>query len=212
MGGFFSRQHDVITVTGLDGSGKSLCLRHLMDSAQSSHYIGHELNSMPPYTAIGVPPTLDVAKILLKFGRHEWTVWEISGKKHLRSTWPFYYGSSDAIIFVIDALDTKRGDIVRKSIQQIDETLKRKQRHPPIAIFLNSRGSSDKELEEEDEEASIATSAMTSTQLSSEDIHTQCNLQSLQELYPLKIFPVDALTGAGIKSGLEWINHQLEAI
>eukprot|EP01138_Halocafeteria_seosinensis_P004645 gb/GECG01004751.1/.p1 GENE.gb/GECG01004751.1/~~gb/GECG01004751.1/.p1 ORF type:complete len:217 (+),score=29.03 gb/GECG01004751.1/:1-651(+) len=215
MGIALSRKHHVITVTGLDGAGKSLCVQQLMNSSQSAERVDDGARHLPPHTPIAIPPTLDVNKVELKFRKHAWTLWDLSGRKHMRSMWPVYYNGTNAVIVVVDAWDVNRLELVRSTLEDLDSFLRRKHRHTPIAILLNSRGTNfasteqEEEAEEEEDITSVTTSGTIGSKISVDDLSNFCHLNKLRQRYPVEVFLVDALHGSGVYAAIEWINFQL---
>jgi hypothetical protein len=55
-----------------------------------------------------VEPTEAFTTEDIKFGGIKWNVWDVSGKKNVRSLWPTYYkeGGVDAILWVVDSTGT----------------------------------------------------------------------------------------------------------
>ena len=215
MGITLSRKHHIITVTGLDGAGKSLCVQQLMNSAKSAERLDDGTGYRPPHTPSAIPPTMDVNKVELHFRKHAWTVWDLSGRKHMRSMWPVYYSGSNAAIIVIDAWDVNRLEQVRSTLEELDSLLKKRRWRMPIAILLNSRGTNfasteqEEEVDDDEETASGTTSGTVPTKLSTEDLYNFCDLKKRQGRYPIEVFLVDALQGSGIHPAIEWINSQL---
>eukprot|EP01083_Nonionella_stella_P022489 62211_1 len=80
-----------VMMIGLDGAGKTTILKYLKDE-----------------TTYKTLPTLGFNVDKVQFEGLDMTIWDIGGQHKLRSLWQHYFGSVQALIFVIDANDRER--------------------------------------------------------------------------------------------------------
>ncbi|EFC39608.1 ARF/SAR family small GTPase [Naegleria gruberi] len=71
----------------------------------------------------------------IKCGKYELNIFDVGGKKHIRSLWNCYYDNNQAIIFVIDSSEPTRLREARRELRKLlsDERLS----HLPFLIMIN---------------------------------------------------------------------------
>ncbi|XP_071485031.1 E3 ubiquitin-protein ligase TRIM23-like [Diadema antillarum] len=117
------------------------------------------------------------------------TIWDVGGDTKLRPLWKHYYLNTQALIFVVDSTDGDRLD------EAYDE----------LAILM-----SEKQLRD----ALLLVFANKQDQANALNIDTISDRLSLNKLCCGRswfIQPCDALSGAGLWDGLEWLSAQLVA-
>eukprot|EP01083_Nonionella_stella_P004295 12417_1 len=80
-----------ILMVGLDNAGKTTILYKLK--------IGEVVTTIP---------TIGFNVENVEYKNLKFTVWDVGGQQSIRQLWKHYYSNTDAIIFVLDANDTKR--------------------------------------------------------------------------------------------------------
>ncbi|KAJ1507241.1 hypothetical protein HMI54_004349 [Coelomomyces lativittatus] len=104
-----------------------------------------------------------------------------------RSLWRHYYEGQNALIFVIDAVNSERID---EAINELHMTLL----HPsmqnvPLLILANTAGSKNA--------------------MSLDSIHEKLNLVLVSKS-KWSIFHIDAFTGEGVKKSIKWLSRCIE--
>lgn len=160
---------------GLDNSGKSTIIAQLMKGAVDE-----------------VTPTIGYSTKKLVANKINYSVHDMSGQGSYRDLWSQYYGSTDGIIFVIDACDSLRLVMVR---DELEEML----RHPtlasrtsvPVLFFANKFD--------------------VACHLSMDDVSSQLDLAALLGDRPWMIRESVAVTGEGLDAGMTWLAKALGA-
>jgi small GTP-binding protein len=99
MGQLLSKnKHKRILVLGLDGSGKTSLVQHLLNDEKE------------------IDTTSCFEIHIYKYKSYTFHLWDIGGKEQIRPLWKHYYDESDAVIYVIDGTDMKRWS---ESIRQL---------------------------------------------------------------------------------------------
>jgi ADP-ribosylation factor-like protein 3 len=88
-----SEREIFILFLGLDGAGKTSCLKKLSDE---------DISQIQPTRGFNI-------KTITQQG-FKLNVWDIGGQKSIRPYWENYYANADALVYVIDAADTWRVD------------------------------------------------------------------------------------------------------
>ncbi|XP_022687361.1 ADP-ribosylation factor-like protein 3 [Varroa jacobsoni] len=109
-------------------------------------------------------------------------VWDIGGQRKIRPYWQNYFDSTDILIYVIDSADQKRFEetgVELCELMQCDKLMR-----VPLLVFANKQD--------------LMNSA------SPQDIAEGLNLQGIKDR-TWQIQGCSALTGEGLKDGLEWV-------
>eukprot|EP01080_Neovahlkampfia_damariscottae_P010625 gene10625-3248_t len=135
-----------ILIVGLDGAGKTSLLEKIKEKFTDSKPLPKE--KITPTIGLNgiliVLLNLQVCKFTYK--KNDLTVWDLGGKKNLRSIWNEYFADSHAILFVIDANDAGRFE---ESKEVFDEILENKNLGSiPILILLNKCDTQNKSQQE----------------------------------------------------------------
>merc|ERR1719453_1041052 len=114
-----------VLVVGLDNSGKTTILTHLKASKD-------EVTEVVPTVGFTVET---FNKESLAF-----TAFDMSGQGKYRNLWSQYYATCDGIIWVIDAADKLRLEVVKDELEELreDPTLSarlRAREHIPVLFF-----------------------------------------------------------------------------
>ena len=107
--GTSSRQTRVLLV-GLDNAGKTSILR-----GSAGAICPPSASALSDY--ITPTPTMEVSRFR-RFKR-DWIVYDMSGQGRYRPFWSYYYGSCDAVIFVVDAADADRLGAARDELHAV---------------------------------------------------------------------------------------------
>ena len=173
MGGLFSRfkkQRKMrILMLGLDGSGKTTILYKLR--------FGEVISTIP---TIGFNvETVDYKNV-------RFTVWDVGGQDKIRELWKHYYNDVDGIIFVVDAADHDRLDVVKMELSKLMNTYEL--RKTKFLIFANKYDQ---------------TNALSANQLID-----KIGLYGLGN-QKKKVVSSCAKSGDGLYEGLDWLVQQI---
>eukprot|EP00800_Vazella_pourtalesii_P008268 TRINITY_DN21903_c0_g1_i1.p1 TRINITY_DN21903_c0_g1~~TRINITY_DN21903_c0_g1_i1.p1 ORF type:complete len:221 (-),score=39.09 TRINITY_DN21903_c0_g1_i1:158-820(-) len=127
---------------------------------------------------------LDTAK------RANYALWDVGGQDKIRSLWRHYYAGATGLIFVIDSTDVDRLDEAGEALNAIlsDQDMKT----TPVVIFANKQ---------DGENAATV-----------EDITERIGFKDLsQERRKWQIHGCSAITGAGVREGLQGLHKLLQA-
>ena len=114
----------ILLVVGLDNSGKSTLIEAAKEEANKEKVI---------------LPTPGIRAGVLNHNNKKIVYYDLSGDGRHRKQWANYYSEIHGILFVVDASDTRRDDIVRDYIRQMfkDEVLAK--REVPILVACNKQ-------------------------------------------------------------------------
>ena len=107
--------------------------------------------------------------------------------------WPAFFHDAEAIVFVVDAVQTMRIGLVRDELQAITSHPDVKSRRTPILLFLNKM---DSEPDHGDK-------------LSVQRLERVLQLQHLQVHHAVHVQPSSGATGAGVDEGFRWLADTL---
>lgn len=138
--------------------------------------------------AVHTSPTIgsNVEEIVCK--KSKFVMWDIGGQESLRSSWSTYYSNCDFVVLVIDSTDRERLHISKDELYSMlqHEDLKKSR----LVVFANKqdiRGC-----------------------MSAAEISQSLNLTSVKDR-TWHIQACCALTGEGLKQGLEWMITQTKS-
>uniref|UniRef100_A0A914I8U3 ADP-ribosylation factor-like protein 3 n=1 Tax=Globodera rostochiensis TaxID=31243 RepID=A0A914I8U3_GLORO len=114
-------------------------------------------------------------------------VWDIGGQRKIRPYWKNYFDNTDVLIYVIDSADRKRFDETAMELSELLEEEKLK--NVPVLIYANKQD--------------LLTAAKAS------EIAAGLQLVKIRDR-SWQIQACSALTGEGIKDGMEWISKNIK--
>lgn len=114
-------------------------------------------------------------------------IWDLGGQQNLRPFWATYYKNADAVIMVVDSTDRARVGVTKSELFNLLEN--EDLASTPILVFANKQDLKDAMNVEE------ITQSLSLHSIRSHDWHIQACC---------------ALTGKGLKEGLEWIYHRMK--
>nr|CAD2186010.1 unnamed protein product [Meloidogyne enterolobii] len=114
-------------------------------------------------------------------------VWDIGGQRKIRPYWKNYFDNTDVLIYVIDSSDRKRFDETAMELSELLEEEKLK--NVPMLVFANKQD--------------LLTSAKAS------EIAGGLQLVKIRDR-SWQIQACSALSGEGIKDGMEWISKNIK--
>ncbi|XP_071097549.1 ADP-ribosylation factor-like protein 3 [Haliotis cracherodii] len=109
-------------------------------------------------------------------------VWDIGGQRKIRPYWRNYFENTDVLIYVIDSSDKKRFDETSLELKELLE--EEKLAGVPLIVFANKQD--------------LLTAA------SASDIATGMSLHEVRDR-KWQIQACSAVTGEGVKDGMEWV-------
>ncbi|MCP9266121.1 ADP-ribosylation factor-like protein 3 [Dirofilaria immitis] len=115
-------------------------------------------------------------------------VWDIGGQRKIRPYWKNYFENTDVLIYVIDSCDRKRFDetgMVKELFELLDEE---KLKSVPLLVYANKQD--------------LVTAAKAN------EIAEGLQLLSIRDR-SWQIQACSAVTGEGIKDGMDWISKNL---
>ncbi|XP_066571138.1 ADP-ribosylation factor-like protein 6 isoform X2 [Amia ocellicauda] len=151
------------------------------------------INELKPATAQSqdIVPTIGFSVEKFNTSSLSFTVFDMSGQGRYRSLWEHYYRDAQAIIFVIDSADKLRIVVAREELEALINHSDVKSKRMPILFFANKM-----DLEES---------------LSSVQVSQMMGLDSIKDK-PWHICASNALTGDGLKEGVDWLQDRIRSI
>lgn len=95
-----------LLILGLNNAGKTSILYHLQ--------LGHSITTQP--TLGGNTEHLTITN---KANQINFSCWDLGGQEQLRSYWRLYYDQTDAVIFVVDAVEHSRFPQAKEVLHQL---------------------------------------------------------------------------------------------
>jgi ADP-ribosylation factor related protein 1 len=141
---------------------------------------------------VGLDPGKILPTVGLNVGRldaagQSFVFWDLGGQSGLRSIWDKYYEESHAVVFVVDAASRNR---FQESKAALEGVLDHRQLvGAPLLVMANKQ-----------------------------DLENAACAQEVSDVYGLgrvnnrlvKVIPVCAYTGQGLKEGVEWLSEQIK--
>ena len=160
-----------ILLVGLDAAGKTTVLYKLK--------LGDTLHTIP---------TVGFNVETVQYKRLTFTMWDIGGQDKIRPLWRHYYDGTDAVIFVVDANDRDRADLVTSELHKM---LAAPELQDSALLILANKQDLPQSM--------TASEVMEKLQLS--------KLRG-REYY---VQPCSATSGEGLYEGLDWVSRVLTA-
>ncbi|GMT14972.1 hypothetical protein PFISCL1PPCAC_6269, partial [Pristionchus fissidentatus] len=159
-----------ILLLGLDNAGKTTLLKKLSSE---------ELTNVTPTKGFNVK-TINSHGITLN-------VWDIGGQRAIRPYWTNYYPGTHAVIYVIDASDTKRFDETHVELNELLE--EEKLSKVPLLVLANKQD--------------LINAA------SADHISLSLGLSNVRDR-PWQIQPCVAMSGEGVQDGIQWLSNTIK--
>jgi ADP-ribosylation factor-like protein 6 len=116
------------------------------------------------------------------------TVYDMSGQGRYRSLWEHYYADVQAIIYVLDSTDRLRICVAKEELEQLLSHEEIRKVRAPVLFFANKMD---------------IPGAMTP-----EECMEEMELERIKDK-PWHITPSNALNGAGVNEGIEWLCNNI---
>jgi small GTP-binding protein len=162
------KQEFRILMLGLDAAGKTTILYRLK--------LGEVQRTVP---------TIGFNVELVEYQNISFLVWDVGGQEKLRMLWRHYYQNTDALIFVVDSVDTHRIDLARSELERLVHADELKD--AIVLVFANKQ-----DLNGAIDPRTLA---------------RQLRLSNLEN--PWYIQPCTATEGSGLYEGLDWLSTTL---
>ncbi|KAJ2720247.1 ADP-ribosylation factor-like protein 2 [Coemansia sp. Benny D115] len=144
------------------------------------------LNNQPIDT---ISPTLGFSISTLQVHAYRVDFWDVGGQRTIRPYWRNYFEQTDGIIWVVDSADRARLDDCRQELHQL---LKEDRLAGASLLVLANKQDLD--------------GALTKEQVA------EClQLELLGQSHHWRIFSCSAVTGDGLKEGLDWLVDDVAA-
>lgn len=124
-------------------------------------------------------PTIGFNVESMDIGDTRFTIWDVGGNSKIRPLWRHYYANTQALIFVLDASHPERLEEARDALTTTLTELNT----VPILFFANKQD--------------------VAGALSVSEVSTKMRLQELK--VPWLVCPSCAMTGDGLKEGMDWL-------
>ena len=173
MGSLFSLPERNVICVGLDASGKSTILNTL---------------TSPSKRVTDISVTVGFSLQKFQTDNVRFTVFDMSGSGKYRSLWEHYYSDVKGIIFVVDAADLARMDVVKKELFLLLGHPDIRSKPIPILFYANK-----KDL------------------LNALDVAELSKILDLPRITdrPITIIPTNALKGEGLNEGAKWLGERM---
>lgn len=140
--------------------------------------------------SIEIVPTIGFSVETFKIKNLNLTAFDMSGQGRYRNLWEHYYHDAQGVVFVIDSTDALRMVVVKDELELLLQHKDIKGRQVPILFFANKMDLKD---------------ALSSVKVSHAlGLDTLCTKS-------WHICSSNALTGEGVREGLEWLSEQIQA-
>eukprot|EP00249_Psilotum_nudum_P010730 c22724_g1_i2 orf=451-954(+) len=158
-----------VIMLGLDAAGKTTILYKLK--------FGEVVTTIP---------TIGFNVETVQYKNIKFTVWDVGGQDKIRRFWRHYFGSTQALLFVVDSNDKERIGVARHELQWILDEEELRDAH--LLVFANKQD---------------LPNALTSSQIAD-----KLGLHLLRQRN-WHIQSSCATTGVGLYEGLDWLSSNL---
>ncbi|KAG7484231.1 hypothetical protein MATL_G00047070 [Megalops atlanticus] len=151
------------------------------------------INQLKPSSAQSqdIVPTIGFSVERFSTTSLSFTVFDMSGQGRYRSLWEHYYRDAQAIIFVIDSADKMRIVVAKEELNALITHPDVKSKRMPILFFTNKMDLPDS--------------------LSSVKVSQMMGLENIKSK-SWHICASNALTGEGLKEGVDWLQDQIRSM
>ncbi|KAI6661391.1 ADP-ribosylation factor 1 [Oopsacas minuta] len=160
-----------ILMLGLDNTGKTTLFNRI-NSSQS------DFISEGPTVGYNVQP--------IRFRKLSCRLWDVGGKRQIRTLWKHYYQGTDALIYVVDSTDSDRFADAGEEIKRI--LSHQEMRGVPVLVIANKQD--------------------LKTSLKPTDVKRKLDLNGI-EGNSILVQGTSAVTGKGVKQGLKHIHKMI---
>ena len=183
MGGACGRlnRRRTVVVIGLDSSGKSAIVANFADKETDM-----------PVSDVSSTPGLKLEHFHV--AGVNWKCWDMGGQGRYRALWPSYYRHCDAIVFVVDRLDTARVGVVREEFRNMIEHKDVRSKSHPILVLLNK---------------SDCPPAAGEKALSQAQLQKLISYDAARNLHAITFAECSGVTGDGLGAAFQWLGQQV---
>jgi len=181
-----------VVILGIQGAGKTSALERVKDAFSA------DVKGLLPEQII---PTVGMNIANLSAGNAklpvDMTFWDLGGAFGLRGIWESYFADADACVYVVDGADE---DALEEAMVELERVLRNKKFSTNIPTLIIS---SKSDL--------AGPEGLEMVRASCEDVFARVASSAARRgsRREWKIFPVDGLSGAGIRPAIEWLANTL---
>ena len=181
-----------MVILGIQGAGKTSALERVKDVFSA------DVKGLLPEQII---PTVGMNIANLSAGDAklpvDMTFWDLGGAFGLRGIWESYFADADACVYVVDGADE---DALEEAMVELERVLRNKKFSTNIPTLIIS---SKSDL--------AGPEGLEMVRASCEDVFARVASSAARRgsRREWKIFPVDGLSGAGIRPAIEWLANTL---
>lgn len=181
-----------MVILGIQGAGKTSALERVKDAFSA------DVKGLLPEQII---PTVGMNIANLSAGDAklpvDMTFWDLGGAFGLRGIWESYFADADACVYVVDGADE---DALEEAMVELERVLRNKKFSTNIPTLIIS---SKSDL--------AGPEGLEMVRASCEDVFARVASSAARRgsRREWKIFPVDGLSGAGIRPAIEWLANTL---
>lgn len=171
---------------GLDNAGKTTILKKMSDEDPAN-----------------IAPTQGFNIKSLSVDEFKLNVWDIGGQASIRPYWRNYFDNTDALVYVVDAADTRRGSESAQELQQLlNES---KLAGVPLLVFANKM-----DLGNSMEEDEVTNKNFSFYLMLDESICPSLQVSEILMMNDISdrewhLLGCSAKTGDNLQEGLEWL-------
>jgi len=148
------------------------------------HHLKSDSRDRDGSSPLEVTPTVGFQVEEFRKKNINFTVYDMSGQGRYRNLWEHYYSDCQAIIYVLDSTDRLRICVAKEELQLLLDHASIRPKSCPILFFANKMDAAGA--------------------LSPEECMVELELDKIRDK-PWHISPSNALSGAGVAEGIEWL-------
>ena len=127
-------------------------------------------------------PTIGFNVETVEFKGIKFTIWDVNGQEHLRVLWKHYYKEVDGIVFVVDSADKDR---IEEAADELNKMLNEEELKESIVLIMANKQDIPNAL-------------------TPQEMVEKLHLQELK-IKKWNVQGTSAITGQGLKEGLDWL-------